>query len=257
MVRCWLVRSAAEQDPRIAAVQSCRSVCKDQRFMETILIVEDDRSTQKALKRLFESEGYAVEIRGDGKSALEAFRTAAPTAIILDLRLPVVSGKDVCREIRQQSSTQPIIVVSGSTEEEDKVLLLELGADDYVTKPFSPREVLARVRATVRHTRKSDIPATVEFGEVWVDFARMEATLEDQPVGLTAREFKMLKLFVQNEGRVISRAEILSEVFGYEGDPHTRTVDTHILGLRQKLERDPNHPVHIRTVRGSGYKFVP
>src|SRR6266404_4996182 len=229
MVRCWLVRSAAEQDPRIAAVQSYRSVSQGPTIMETILIVEDDQSTQKALKRLFESEGYAVKISGDGKSALEAFRTAAPTAIIRDLRLPVVSGKDVCREIRQQSSTQPIIVVSGSTEEEDKVLLLELGADDYVTKPFSPREVLARVRATV----------------------------EDQPVGLTAREFKMLKLFVQNEGRVISRAEILSEVFGYEGDPHTRTVDTHILGLRQKLERDPNHPVHIRTVRGSGYKFVP
>ena len=225
--------------------------------METILIVEDDQSTQKALKHLFESEGYAVKISGDGKSALEAFRTAAPTAIILDLRLPVVSGKDVCREIRQQSSTQPIIVLSGLTEEEDKVLLLELGADDYVTKPFSPREVLARVRATIRHTRGPDIPATVEFGEVWVDFARMEATLDDQPIGLTAREFKMLKLFVQNEGRVFSRAEILSEVFGYEGDPQTRTVDTHILGLRQKLEKDPNHPVHIRTVRGSGYKFVP
>jgi DNA-binding response OmpR family regulator len=107
--------------------------------METILIVEDDQGTQKALKRLFESEGYAVEIRGDGKSALEAFRTTAPTAIILDLRLPVVSGKDVSREIRQQSSTQPIIVLSASTEEEDKVVLLELGADDYVTKPFSPQ----------------------------------------------------------------------------------------------------------------------
>ncbi len=229
--------------------------------METILIVEDDQSTQKALKRLFESEGYAVEIRGDGKSALEAFRTAAPTAIILDLRLPVVSGKvvsgkDVCREIRQQSSTQPIIVLSASTEEEDKVVLLELGADDYVTKPFSPREVLARVRTAIRHTRRSDIPVTAEFGEVRVDFARMEATFDDQPVGLTAHEFKMLKLFVQNAGRVISRGEILSEVFGYEGHPHTRTVDTHILRLRQKLERDPNHPVHIRTLRGSGYKFV-
>ena len=133
---------------------------------------------------------------------------------------------------------------------------MELGADDYVTKPFSPREVLARVRTAIRHTRRSDIPATAEFGEVRVDFARMEATFNDQPVGLTAHEFKMLKLFVQNAGRVISRGEILSEVFGYEGHPHTRTVDTHILRLRQKLERDPNHPVHIRTLRGSGYKFV-
>jgi DNA-binding response OmpR family regulator len=136
-------------------------------------------------------------------------------------------------------------------------VLLELGADDYVTKPFSPREVLARVRTAIRHTRRSDIPATAEFGEVWVDFARMEATFDDQPVRLTAHEFKMLKLFVQNAGRVISRGEILSEVFGYEGDPHTRTVDTHILRLRQKLEKDPNRPVHIRTLRGSGYKFVP
>jgi len=224
--------------------------------MDTILIVEDDQGTQKALRHLFESEGYVVEIRGDGRSALEAFRTAAPAAIILDLRLPVVSGKDVCREIRQQSSTQPIIVLSGSTEEEDKVLLLEMGADDYVTKPFSPREVLARVRTAIRHTRTSNIPATAKFGEVRVDFARMEATVNDQPVGLTAHEFKMLKLFVRNAGRVISRAEILSEVFGYDGHPYTRTVDTHILRLRQKLERDPNHPVHIRTMRGSGYKFV-
>src|SRR5260370_14802317 len=131
MVVFWLERRGAENELRSATVHSSRSVCKDQRFMETILIVENDRSTQKALKRLFESEGYAVEIRGDGKSALEAFRTAAPTAIILDLRLPVVSGKDVCREIRQQSSTQPIIVLSGSTEEEDQVLLFELAAVDY------------------------------------------------------------------------------------------------------------------------------
>jgi DNA-binding response OmpR family regulator len=251
------VQIGAEQDSRIAVVQSYRSVSKGPTIMETILIVEDDQSTQKALKRLFESEGYAVQIRGDGKSALEAFHTAAPTAIILDLRLPVVSGKDVCREIRQQSSTQPIIVLSASAEEEDKVVLLELGADDYVTKPFSPREVLARVRTAIRHTRRSDIPATAEFGEVWVDFAKMEATFDDQPVRLTAHEFKMLKLFVQNAGRVISRGEILSEVFGYEGDPHTRTVDTHILRLRQKLEKDPNRPVHFRTLRGSGYKFVP
>src|SRR5260370_2354863 len=174
-------------------------------IMETILIVEDDQSTQKALKHLFESEGYGVKSTGDGKSALEAFRSAARTAIILDLRLPVVSGKDVCREIRQQSSTLPIVVLSGSTEEADKVLLLELGADDYVTKPFSPREVLARVRTAIRHTRRSDVPAIgMEFGEVRVDFARMEATFDDQPVGLTAPEFKMLTLFVQNAGLGIS-----------------------------------------------------
>ena len=225
-------------------------------IMETILIVEDDQAAQRALKRLFESEGYNVEIRGDGRSALEACRTAAPTAMILDLRLPDVSGKDVCREIRRQSSTLPIIVLSAVTEETDKVLLLELGADDYVTKPFSPREFLARVRTAIRHTRKSVVPDRVEFGAVCVDFGGMEATFDGQPVGLTAFEFKLLKFLVQNAERVVSRAEILSEVFGYEDCLHTRTVDTHILRLRQKLEREPNNPVHILTVRGAGYKFV-
>ena len=225
--------------------------------METILIVEDDPADQKVLQRLFGSEGYTVEIKGDGKSALEALRTAAPTAIILDLRLPVVSGKDVCREIRQQLSTLPIIVLSAVTEEADKVLLLELGADDYVTKPFSPRELLARVQTAIRHTRKSGIPDRAEFGTVCIDFTRMEATFDGQPVGLTAYEFKMLKFFVQNAERVISREEILREVFSYEGHPHTRTVDTHILRLRQKLESEPNNPVHILTLRGAGYKFVP
>ena len=122
--------------------------------MERILIVEDDRAVQKALKRLFESQGYSVEIRADGKSALEAFRTVAPTAIVLDLHLPVMSGKDVCREIKQQLSTLPIVVLSAATDVTDKVLLLELGADDYVTKPFSPRELLARVQAAIRYTDK-------------------------------------------------------------------------------------------------------
>src|SRR6266849_1578822 len=213
-------------------------------IMETILIVEDDQSTQKALKRLFESEGYAVEIRGDGKSALEAFRTAAPTAIILDLRLPVVSGKvvsgkDVCREIRQQSSTQPIIVLSASTEEEDKVVLLELGADDYVTQPFSPRELLARVRAALRRTVRTGMSEVVTFDGISADFTKMEVIRDGQPVGLTAQEFKTLKFLVQNAERVITRDELLNEVWGYQNYPSTRTVDNHILKLRQKLEKDP------------------
>jgi DNA-binding response OmpR family regulator len=224
--------------------------------MEKILIVEDDRAVQKALKRLFQSEGYGVEISGDGKSALEAFRIAAPTAIILDLRLPIVSGQDVCREIRRQTLTLPIIVLSAATDVLEKVMLLELGADDYVAKPFSPRELLARVRVAIRHTRKTDASDLVTFNGVCVDFARMEATFEGQVVDLTAQEFKMLKFFVHNAERVISRDELLQEAFGYHDYPSSRTVDNHIVKLRQKLERDPANPTHFRTVYGVGYRFV-
>src|SRR5690242_11037836 len=171
--------------------------------MEKILIVEDDRAVQRALNRLFESEGYGVDIKSDGKSALEAFRAAAPTAIVLDLRLPAMSGKDVCREIKRENPALPIIVLSAVTDVTDKVLLLELGADDYVTKPFSPKELLARVRAAIRRTRKPQVAELASFDAVSVDFARMEVTREGRPVVLTAQEFKMLKFFVQNAERVI------------------------------------------------------
>jgi DNA-binding response OmpR family regulator len=224
--------------------------------MDRILIVEDDRAVQKALKRLFESEGYRVEISGNGKSALEAFRVAAPTAIILDLRLPIVSGQDVCREIRRQTSTLPIVVLSAATDVLDKVMLLELGADDYVGKPFSPRELLARVRVAIRQTRKTDACDLVTFNGVCVDFARMEVRFEGQVVELTAQEFKLLKFFVQNAERVISRDELLREAFGYQDYSSSRTVDNHIVKLRQKLERDPANPIHFHTVHGAGYRFA-
>ena len=223
--------------------------------MEKILIIEDDRAVQKALKRLFESEAYGVEIKADGKSAVDAFRAAAPAAIVLDLRLPAMSGKDVCREIKRENPTLPIIVLSAAADVADKVLLLELGADDYVTKPFSPKELLARVRAAIRRTRKAQVAELVSFDEVSVDFARMEVTREEQPVALTAQEFKILKFFVQNAERVISREELL-QVLGYHNYPSTRTIDNHVLKLRQKLEKDSANPVHFRTVHGAGYKFV-
>jgi DNA-binding response OmpR family regulator len=224
--------------------------------MERILVVEDDRAVQKALRRLFESEGFAVEISADGKSAVEAFRAAAPAAIVLDLRLPAMSGRDVCREIKQQAPGLPIIVLSAASDVSDKVLLLELGADDYVTKPFSPRELLARVRAALRRTVRVGIGDTASFAGISVDFTRMEVTREGQVVGLTAQEFKTLKFLLQNPERVISRDELLNEVWGYQNYPSTRTVDNHILKLRQKLEKDPANPVHFRTVHGMGYKFV-
>jgi DNA-binding response OmpR family regulator len=224
--------------------------------MERILIVDDDRAVQKAVKRLFEFEGYEVEVSGDGESAIKALHTSAPTAIVLDLRLPLVSGQEVCRKIRQQSSTLPIIVLSAATDVADKVLLLELGADDYVTKPFSPRELLARVRTAIRHTRKSDVRDLMTFDGVSVDLARMEVTFDGQPVELTAQEFKLLKFFLQNVERVVSRDELLRKAFGYQDYSTSRTVDNHILKLRQKLERDSANPVHFHTVHGVGYRFV-
>jgi two-component system alkaline phosphatase synthesis response regulator PhoP len=224
---------------------------------ERILVVEDDRAVQKALKRLFETEGFAVEISGDGRSAVQSCRLAAPAAVVLDLRLPIMSGRDVCREIKQQSPTIPIIVLSAASDISDKVLLLELGADDYVTKPFSPRELLARVRVALRHSHRKEPSPTIKFGSVTVDLAKMEVTKEGGIVELTAQEFKTLKFLLQNAERVITRDELLNTVWGYQNYPSTRTVDNHILKLRQKLEQDPSNPVHFRTVHGIGYKFVP
>ena len=225
--------------------------------MEKILIIEDDRAIQKALKRLFESEGYALEIAATGLAGLEAFRAAAPCLVVLDLKLPGMPGRDVCREIKKEAPSIPIIVVSATTEEVDKVLLLELGADDYVTKPFSPRELLARVHAVMRRLSRPAVADQYSFDDVAVDFAKMEVVRAGKPVTLTPQEFKILKYFAQNTERVISRDELLNEVWGYQCYPSTRTVDNHLLKLRQKLENDPAHPTHFRTIHGAGYKFVP
>jgi len=222
-----------------------------------ILVVEDDPAVQKALRRLFETEGYAVETQSDGRSALDSFQSSAPAAIVLDLRLPKVSGRDVCKEIKAISPTLPIVVLSAASDVSDKVLLLELGADDYVTKPFSPRELLARVRAALRHTSRTSADLqVVSFDGISADFKKMEVKRDGKPVVLTAQEFKTFHFLVQNADRVISRDELLNEVWGYQNYPSTRTVDNHILKLRQKLEKDPSSPVHFRTVHGMGYKFV-
>jgi DNA-binding response OmpR family regulator len=225
--------------------------------MEKILVVEDDLAVQKALRRLFESEDYAVELAPDGKTGLEAFHSSPPSAVVLDLRLPGLPGHDLCREIKKTAPSLPVIVLSAKADVADKVLLLELGADDYVTKPFSPRELLARVRAAVRRNKRTGPAELLVFGDVSADFAKMELTRGGQPVALTAQEFKILKFFAQNPGRVFSRSNLLNEVWGYENYPSTRTVDNHIWKLRLKLEDDPGSPVHFQTVHGAGYKFVP
>ncbi len=225
--------------------------------MQRVLIIEDDRGVQRALKRMFEAEGFAVEIAADGLTGLEIFRAAPPSAIVLDLRLPGLPGPDVCREIKQITPTLPIIILSAKSDVSDKVLLLELGADDYVTKPFSPRELLARVNSAIRRTTRTSASEVFAFGDVAVDFSRMELTRAGRLVSLTAQEFKVLKFMTQNAERVLSREELLNEVWGYQNYPSTRTVDNHILKLRQKLEKDPANPAHFRTVHSAGYKFVP
>jgi DNA-binding response OmpR family regulator len=225
--------------------------------MERILIVEDDPRVQKALRRLLEPEGYAIEATSDGASGLKAALERPPSAVVLDLRLPAMSGRDVCREIKQAVPNVPVIIVSATTDTIDKVSLLELGADDYVTKPFSPRELLARVRAAIRRSSRTPATEIYKFDDVVVDFTKMQLTRGGELVPMTAQEFKILKFMAQNPERVIPREELLNAAWGYQSYPTTRTVDNHILRLRQKLEKDAAKPVHFCTVHGVGYKFVP
>ena len=225
--------------------------------MERILVIEDDLAVQRALRRTFELAGFDVAVAADGAVAMETFRATLPDIVVLDLRLPGKSGQDICREIKREASNLPILVLSATTDVLDKVLLLELGADDYVTKPFSPRELLARVRAAFRRLHQAAVKVEVfSFDDVEVNFSKMELHREGQLVPLTPQEFKMLRFFLNNQDRVVSRTELLNEVWGYNNYPTTRTVDTHMLRLRQKLEKEPDDPVRFQTVHGIGYKFV-
>ena len=224
--------------------------------MGTILVIEDDARILKALQRLFASEGYEIRSANNGKQGLELFASPGLDAVVLDLMLPGMSGRDICRTKKQANTDIPVIILSAISDVADKVLLLELGADDYVTKPFSPRELLARVQAAVRRSKRSSLRPNIAFGEVQVDFACMRATRAGKPVTLTAHEFKLLRFFLENPERVLSRDELLNEVWGYNAYPSTRTVDNQILKLRQKLEGDPANPVHFCTVHGAGYRFV-
>lgn len=223
----------------------------------TILIIEDDPRMQRTLQRAFAHEHYATLISGDGQGGLDLFRSEHPLAVVLDLILPSISGRELCRIFKQHSSEIPIIVLSAISEVADKVLLLELGADDYVTKPFSPRELTARVQAAIRRLRKPAQQTTYRFGECEVDFKKMTILRSGKPVVLTAHEFKLLKFFTDNAERVLTRDVLLNEVWGYNFYPTTRTVDNQILKLRQKLEPDPTNPKHLVTIYGAGYKFVP
>ena len=246
-----------ERNPQNAAAPRDAGAEERPASSERILVIEDDHGVQKALKRLFEAEGFAVDIASNGAAGLEMFKAATPSIVLLDLRLPGMPGQDICREITQAAPSLPIIILSARTDVMDKVLLLELGAHDYVTKPFSPRELLARVRTAMRRSARGPLAETLSFGDVRVDIAKMEVKREGSLVQLTSQEFKVLKFMIQNAERVLSREELLNSVWGYHNYPSTRTVDNHILRLRQKLEKDPANPLHFRTVHSAGYKFVP
>jgi len=225
--------------------------------MDRILVVEDDPSVQKALKRLLEAEGFAVEGHSDGRAGLDSFHADVPSATILDLKLPGLSGQQLCQEMKKADSSIPIIILTASCDLNDKVILLEMGADDYITKPFSPRELLARLRVALRHSKPPTRASEVVFDGIVVNFKKMEVTRNGSSIALSAHEFKTLQFFVQNPDRLITRAEVLKKVSGYEGEcSSSRSIDNHIMTLRQKLENDPSSPTHFRTVHGFGYRFA-
>jgi len=225
--------------------------------MSTILIVEDEPQMANGLRDNLEFEGYTVRIARDGDEALRSAAEVVPDLILLDLMLPKRNGLDVCRELRRHGLNIPIIMLTAKSEETDKVVGLEIGADDYVTKPFSVRELLARVHAQLRRTASQEAPMeTYRFGEIEVDFRRHHAARAGQSLALTAREFDLLKYFVRRRGETIGRDELLDKVWGLRAYPLSRTVDNHISKLRQKIERLPAEPEYLITVHGFGYKFL-
>jgi len=225
-----------------------------------ILVVEDEEALADTVRYNLEREGYSVTIAPDGRRALERFRSEAPALVILDLMLPELSGLDVCRAIRAESDV-PIIMVTAKDAEADKVAGLELGADDYVTKPFSVRELISRVRANLRRVRNQAAPVVTEeevlaVGPVRMDVSRHEVTVRGEEAAFPPKEFELLEAFLRRKGRLLTRDFLIEEVWGpsYFGD--TKTLDVHVKRLRRKIEEDPHRPVNLVTVRGLGYKFV-
>jgi two-component system, OmpR family, alkaline phosphatase synthesis response regulator PhoP len=224
--------------------------------MEKILIIEHDRATQRVLKLLFEGEGYRVETGSDGRIGLAAFRRSRPNLVILDLELPRVSGRDVCHKIKKEVPSLPLLVLTAVADEAEKVQLLDLGADDYVTTPFSARELVARVRSLIRRQHEQLDHRYIRFDDVSVDLLEMSVTRAGRPVHLTGRELRIVEHLLRVPGQVVLRQELLSKVCGDRRGRFSRAVKNHISHLRQKLERDPKKPSHFVTVHGVGYKFV-
>jgi DNA-binding response OmpR family regulator len=224
--------------------------------MEKILIVDDDAELRETVSILLERERFIPIQAVDGQSGLEKAFATKPNLLIVDLRLPGLSGIEVCKQLRANRVTTPIIVLSAAADEVDKVLLLEVGADDYVVKPFGTRELLARIRAVLRRSA-SDGARVVRFDDVEVDVERRSVTRAGAEVKITPAEYNLLLFFLQNVDRVLTRDLILNSVWGYEYYPNTRTVDAHVVRLRQKFEVEPTMPKHFITVHGVGYRFLP
>ncbi len=226
--------------------------------MKKILIIEDDAALVLGLENVLKVEGYETHVARTGPDGYRLAKETQPDLIILDIMLPGMSGFEICKRIREDGTRVPVIMLTSKTEENDRVLGLELGADDYVTKPFSLREFLARVRAHLRREEKinaKEIPPKYSFGNVVVDFKRHEVYKDGQLQTLTNREFRLLEYFIQHPGELLTRDRLLDEIWGYDSYPNTRTVDNHILRLRKHIEPDPENPRFIKTIHGAGYLF--
>lgn len=224
-----------------------------------LLLVEDEPGLQLALSDRLASEGYAVETTGDGPSAIVRATGEPFDVIVLDVMLPGKDGFEVAKTIRAQGVQTPILMLTARTQVVDRVVGLKLGADDYLTKPFETIELLARIEALLRRSPSRDAGVSLEryqFGDVTVDVRKAEVTLQGIPLDLSAKEFQLLKYFIEHRGATISRDELLQEVWGYNATPSTRTIDVHVAWLRQKLEANPKVPQYILTVHGLGYKFA-
>jgi len=224
--------------------------------MQTVLVIDDDSSVRDTIGIMLESEGFHPVLASDGAVGYKQALALNPGLILVDLRMPGLSGAEVCRQLRAVGMKTPLIVLSAMSEEMDKVQLLEMGADDYVVKPFGARELLARIRALLRRS-SVDENKIMEFGEVQVDLTRRVVLKHGERVKLTRAEYNLLTYFLQNPDRALTREIILNSVWGYDSFPHTRTVDAHIVRLRQKLENDLDTPRHFHTVHGVGYRFLP
>src|SRR5215469_2039449 len=225
-------------------------------MQQTILVIDDDESLRDTICLMLEKEGFKAIQVSDGTAGLEQAHLAKPNLLLVDLRMPGLSGIDVCKQLRASGSKIPVIVLSAVGDEIDKVLLLEIGADDYVVKPFGTRELLARIRAVLRRTNPETNPL-ISFSDVEVDLERHCVRRRGEEIKLTRAEFKLLAFFLQNPDRPLTRDVLLNSVWGYEAFPNTRTVDAHVVRLRQKLEPDSETPRHFVTMHGVGYRFIP
>jgi two-component system alkaline phosphatase synthesis response regulator PhoP len=220
-----------------------------------VLVVDDDAKTVELVKLYLNRDGYRVLTAYDGVEALRLARESHPDLIVLDIMLPGIDGLEVCHTLREESEV-PIIMLTAKTTDEDKLEGLDLGADDYVTKPFSPRELAARVRAVLRRLPGERGPEEIKHGELTMNFLKREVSFAGKPINLTPVEFKLMGVLVKEPGRVFSRAQLIEKAFGYDFEGFDRTIDVHILNLRRKLEPDSSHPKYIKTVYGAGYKLA-